>query len=88
MYILLAGFMLSKNTLVREAMSEKPIFVGTCTSIEEFMSLMTINHIRHLPVLDDNHLLGVVSIGDVVKAIIREQQSTISHLERFITGGR
>ena len=52
------------------------------------MALMTANHIRHLPVLEGGRLVGVVSIGDVVKGIIVEQQSTISHLENFITGKR
>jgi CBS domain-containing protein len=78
----------SKETRVREVMTEKPICVGPAGNVEECMALMTNNHIRHLPVLDGNRVMGVVSIGDIVKEIIREQQSTISHLENFITGGR
>jgi CBS domain-containing protein len=49
---------------------------------------MTANHIRHLPVMDGDRLLGLISIGDAVKSIIVEQQGTISHLENFITGKR
>jgi CBS domain-containing protein len=78
----------SKDTLVREVMTENPICIGPNNTIEECMTLMTANHIRHLPVLEGAKLLGVVSIGDAVKGIISEQQSTISHLEHFITGGR
>jgi IMP dehydrogenase len=51
------------------------------------MQLMTDNHIRHLPVVDDNKILGVVSIGDIVSRIIREQKFTIQQLENYITGG-
>jgi CBS domain-containing protein len=78
----------SKDTLVREVMTESPICVGPDKSIEECMALMTDNHIRHLPVLEGDHLLGVVSIGDVVKSIIMEQQGTITDLENYITGRR
>ncbi len=78
----------SKDTRVGEVMTEKPICVGPTDRIEECMALMTNNHIRHLPVLENDRLVGVVSIGDIVKEIIREQKSTISHLENFITGGR
>lgn len=78
----------SKHTLVREVMTESPICVGPGKSIEECMALMTDNHIRHLPVLEGDHLLGVVSMGDVVKSIIVEQQGTITDLEDYITGKR
>jgi CBS domain-containing protein len=78
----------SKDTTVREVMTQKPICVAPSDSIEACMALMTANHIRHLPVLEGGRLVGVVSIGDVVKGIIVEQQSTISHLENFITGKR
>jgi len=76
----------SKDTLVREVMSENPICIGPDKTTEECMSLMTEKHIRHLPVLDGGKLIGVISIGDVVKAIMAEQQGTITHLEKFITG--
>jgi CBS domain-containing protein len=78
----------SKDTAVLEVMTQKPICVAPSDSIEACMALMTANHIRHLPVLEGGRLVGVVSIGDVVKGIIVEQQSTISHLENFITGKR
>jgi CBS domain-containing protein len=78
----------SKDTAIREVMTQKPICVAPSDSIEACMALMTANHIRHLPVLEGDRLVGVVSIGDVVKGIIVEQQSTISHLENFITGNR
>ncbi|MBZ5495357.1 MAG: CBS domain-containing protein [Acidobacteriia bacterium] len=78
----------SKDTLVREVMTEKPICVVPGKTIEECMSLMTENHIRHLPVMEADALLGVISIGDVVKGIIVEQQGTISDLEDYITGRR
>jgi len=78
----------SKDTLVFEIMTETPICITPANNIDECMNLMTANHIRHLPVLDGDRLLGIVSIGDVVKGIIMEQQHTISHLENFITGKR
>ncbi len=78
----------SKETFVREVMTENPICVSPAQTIEECMNLMTANHIRHLPVLEKETLLGVISIGDVVKEIILEQQGTINDLENYITGGR
>jgi CBS domain-containing protein len=78
----------SKDTRIHEIMTDKPICVVPHDTIETCMTLMTANHIRHLPVLEGNRLLGVVSIGDVVKGIIDEQKSTISHLENYITGNR
>ncbi len=78
----------SKDTLVREIMSENPISIAPDKSIEECMNLMTGHRIRHLPVIEGNRLVGVVSIGDVVKDIITEQQGTIVDLENYITGRR
>jgi CBS domain-containing protein len=78
----------SKDTNVHEVMTGKPICVGPAKTVQECMTLMTDNHIRHLPVLDGERLLGVISIGDVVKSIIMEQQGTISDLENYITGRR
>jgi CBS domain-containing protein len=78
----------SKETPVREVMTENPICVSPAQTSEECMTLMTQNHIRHLPVVEENRLLGVISIGDVVKGIITEQQGTISDLESYITGGK
>ena len=76
----------SKNTLVRDLMSSPPITVGTDASLRDCMVLMTENHIRHLPVIESGILLGVVSIGDVVNAIISEQETAIQDLENYIAG--
>lgn len=76
----------SKGTLVREIMSQRPITVTTHTTIQECMSVMTTMYIRHLPVVDDGELVGLISIGDVVKFIIDEQIGIIEYLEHYITG--
>jgi CBS domain-containing protein len=76
----------SKDTPVKEIMSSKVLFVGPEQTIEECMALMTEMHIRHLPVLRTDELLGVISIGDVVKAIITDREFVIEQLERYITG--
>jgi CBS domain-containing protein len=78
----------SKDTPVIEVMTENPICVSPDKTVEECMELMTDKHVRHLPVLDGGRLFGIVSIGDVVKAIITEQQGTITDLENYITGKR
>ena len=78
----------SKDTRVREIMTSSVVTITPEQSIEECMGLMTTKHIRHLPVLEDKKLVGMISIGDVVKAIISEQQHTIKDLENYITGGR
>ncbi len=76
----------SKNTPVKEIMSTKVLYILPEQSIEECMALMTDQRIRHLPVLEGEQLVGVISIGDVVKAIISEQKFTIHHLEKYIMG--
>ncbi|NLT67059.1 MAG: CBS domain-containing protein [Acidobacteria bacterium] len=78
----------SKETRVREVMTEEVVTVEPSDNIERCMAAMTNKRVRHLPVLDRGRLLGVISIGDIVKAIISEQQSTIGILEDYITGGR
>jgi CBS domain-containing protein len=78
----------SKETPVIEVMTENTICVSSDKTVEECMELMTDKRVRHLPVLDGGRLIGIVSIGDVVKAIITEQQSTITDLENYITGKR
>lgn len=78
----------SKDTAVREVMTENPICIGPDITVEECMEIMTDSHIRHLPVVEGGQLLGLISIGDVVKAIITEQQGTILDLENYITGRR
>ena len=59
----------------------------TNATLEECMALMTAKHIRHLPVLENKQLVGIVTLGDVVKQIIVEQKFTIGELEKYITGG-
>jgi len=76
----------SKNTTVRELMSDQPVHVGPEASMRDCMVLMTELRIRHLPVIDGGTILGVVSIGDAVHAIISEQESTIEELEEYIAG--
>lgn len=76
----------SKNTPVRALMSSPLITVTSDTTLRDCMVLMTDKRIRHLPVLDHEVLMGVVSIGDVVHAIISEQESTIEELEEYIAG--
>lgn len=76
----------SKSTTVRELMSSPPIHVNPATSLRDCMVLMTENRIRHLPVMDKDVLLGVISIGDVVNTIISDQESTIEELEEYIAG--
>ncbi len=74
----------SKATLVKEIMTDEVLCVGPDQSVSKCMALMTDKRIRHIPILDKGQLLGVISIGDVVKAIIAEQQIIINHLEDYI----
>jgi CBS domain-containing protein len=76
----------SKETQIREIMTGDLITVGPETSIEMCMRLMTNKFIRHLPVVEGEKLIGIVSIGDVVKQIIEEQKFIIENLEQYITG--
>ena len=76
----------SKDTTVKEIMSSKVLYVKPEQSVEECMALMTDKHIRHLPVLDENQVVGVISIGDVVKAVISDKDFMIHQLESYITG--
>jgi CBS domain-containing protein len=78
----------SRELKTREIMSVNVYFVSPEHHIEDCMALFTNKRVRHLPVLLDNKLIGIISIGDVVKAVIAEQESTIKHLENYITGGR
>jgi CBS domain-containing protein len=76
----------SRDTLVSEIMSSDVLTVAPAASIEECMELMTERHIRHLPVVDDGELVGVISIGDVVKAVIAELAATVEQLDSYIRG--
>jgi CBS domain-containing protein len=75
----------SKDTLVREIMTTQVICVEPGWTADQCMALMTDKRIRHLPVMEQGQLIGVISIGDVVRAVVDEQQFTISSLERYIT---
>jgi CBS domain-containing protein len=74
----------SKDTPVIDVMTANPITVNTSDSIELCMEIMTDKHIRHLPVANGQQVIGMISIGDVVKFIIADQKQTISQLESYI----
>lgn len=76
----------SREILVNEIMTPEVAHVSPGQSVHECMELMTHKHIRHLPVLEENVLRGVISIGDVVKAIISDQEFMIGQLESYIAG--
>jgi len=76
----------SKETFVHEIMDKNLITVKPTDNLEHCMDLITNKRIRHLPVLSDNKVEGIISIGDVVNAIIETQKNTIDHLDSYITG--
>lgn len=76
----------SRTTPVSDIMSTTLTTVTPTTSIDECLSLMTDKHIRHLPIMQDFELIGMLSIGDLVKTMIAEQQKMIQQLQSYITG--
>ena len=76
----------SKDTLVDDIMTRTLTTVEKNARIEECLALMTQKRIRHLPVLEANHLIGMISVGDLVKSIISEQDHKIEQLERYVRG--
>ena len=76
----------SQETSIQDIMTTHVVYVSPDQSIEECMALMTEKHIRHLPVMDGERLRGMLSIGDLVKAVIAEQKLVIKELERYISG--
>ena len=78
----------SQDTLLRDIMSSPVMYVRPDQTGDECMALMTENRLRHLPVMDGGQLIGLISIGDLVKATISEQQFIIEQLEHYISGQR
>ncbi len=76
----------SKDTHISEVMHENPVTVTEDTDIDSCMNLMTDKYVRHLPVINNDELVGIISIGDVVKAIINEQKYIIENLGSYISG--
>ena len=78
----------SPGTFVREIMSTRVIYARPDQSVQECMAVMIARGVRHLPVLEDDRLVGIVSIGDMVKSVIGDQTFTIEQLEHYIHGDR
>jgi CBS domain-containing protein len=76
----------SRNTPIREIMSTNVHTADLDDSVDECMNVMTNERIRHLPVVHEGKVLGMISIGDLVKAVIADQRDAIEHLEHYITG--
>jgi CBS domain-containing protein len=75
-----------RTTSIRKIMTPNPLTVRPDNTLEDCMGIMMQKHIRHLPVMDDNKVVGVVSIGDIVKNIIELQGHQIKYLETYIKG--
>ena len=76
----------SKSTTVSEIMTAKVLTVTKNTSVKECLNLITDHHLRHLPVLDNEKLVGFISIGDLVKAAMEDQKNLIEQLKQYISG--
>ena len=83
--VILAG-KASRDTLVREVMTSKVLYAGPHRTVDECMALMTDINARHLPVLDGERVVGVLSIGDLVRVKLREQNFLIDQLRQYIAG--
>ena len=75
----------SRDTKIKDIMTTRVVFARPDQSVQDCMAMMTDKRIRHLPVMDGDKLLGVISIGDLVKSIIEEQQHVIEQLEQYIS---
>ncbi len=75
----------SRTTLVKEIMTSPVILVTSNQAVDECMDIMTRNRIRHLPIVENEKVLGVISIGDLVKWVVSEQEETIEHLQNYIS---
>lgn len=78
--------LVSKDVKVTQLMTPNPYTVSPSNTVEEVMNLMTENRFRHLPVMEDGRLVGLVSIGDMVKSMVMQQERTIRHLSSYISG--
>ena len=76
----------SQRTLLKDVMTSKLITVSSEQKLEEAMLIMSEKHIRHLPVVDEGELIGIISINDVVSSIIKDQKARIQSLESYISG--
>jgi CBS domain-containing protein len=76
----------AKETLLREVMTDKMYTVTTTTSIEDCLGLMILRHIRHLPIVEEGRLMGIISMRDAVAAILKDHESDIQGLENYILG--
>jgi len=77
----------SKETNVGDLMTREVFYIDPKNTVHECMAVMTAHHIRHMPVFKNNQLIGMVTLGDVVKQIISDQEFTIRELEKYISGG-
>ncbi len=75
----------SRTTLVKEIMTSPVILVTSDQAVDACMDIMTRNRIRHLPIVENEKVLGVISIGDLVKWVVSEQEETIEHLQNYIS---